>query len=615
LLGRVLLFKLLDKNLILIIMALSVLLPIDQVVANDINNKVFVNFDTRKVELSPYVEILVDDTNSLTIDDIINKEGQYKFESVTEIGNSFGFSNASYWVRLSVELDNSFNDTLLLQLDHPSIDNVAFFCSDGKGGFETRVTGEYLPHATREIDNRVYLFHLSQQSGEIATYYLQLQTEGSMQIPLTLWASTAYIEHIDTSNIFLGIYYGIMLLLIAISLASFVNTRDKLFLWYVFYLISYLLFQLSMNGFAYQYLWPELPQWSSRITAVSAGFVGISALAFSGVFLQIWGDKHPYIKRLYFLLIIVNVIAIVMGLFGDYSSSVQLLTFLGMLMFPVIFIAAMASMLSGYKPARYFFAAWTIYLIGVFIQGLLLLGMLPHMFLTLYAMQIGSMIEIVLLGYALMMKIDLLRMDKNFAQAEANKYLNQLNEELGSLVDERTQELQVKNIQLSKLVSLDSMTGLLNHNASIDLLNRLRHAVLRYDNDLAVIMLDIDFFKSINDQFGHPAGDKVIISIANILKETIRDSDGAGRYGGEEFILILPETNINAAKELAERIRQDILQLDLDEIDNKKVTSSFGLAVFEANSPESNLIDQADSALYKAKEAGRNCIKVFESVS
>lgn len=609
------LFKLLDKNLILIIMALSVLLPIDQVVANDINNKVFVNFDTRKVELSPYVEILVDDTNSLTIDDIINKEGQYKFESVTEIGNSFGFSNASYWVRLSVELDNSFNDTLLLQLDHPSIDNVAFFCSDGKGGFETRVTGEYLPHATREIDNRVYLFHLSQQSGEIATYYLQLQTEGSMQIPLTLWASTAYIEHIDTSNIFLGIYYGIMLLLIAISLASFVNTRDKLFLWYVFYLISYLLFQLSMNGFAYQYLWPELPQWSSRITAVSAGFVGISALAFSGVFLQIWGDKHPYIKRLYFLLIIVNVIAIVMGLFGDYSSSVQLLTFLGMLMFPVIFIAAMASMLSGYKPARYFFAAWTIYLIGVFIQGLLLLGMLPHMFLTLYAMQIGSMIEIVLLGYALMMKIDLLRMDKNFAQAEANKYLNQLNEELGSLVDERTQELQVKNIQLSKLVSLDSMTGLLNHNASIDLLNRLRHAVLRYDNDLAVIMLDIDFFKSINDQFGHPAGDKVIISIANILKETIRDSDGAGRYGGEEFILILPETNINAAKELAERIRQDILQLDLDEIDNKKVTSSFGLAVFEANSPESNLIDQADSALYKAKEAGRNCIKVFESVS
>jgi len=610
-----LLFKLLDKNLILIIMALSVLLPIDQVVANDINNKVFVNFDTRKVELSPYVEILVDDTNSLTIDDIINKEGQYKFESVTEIGNSFGFSNASYWVRLSVELDNSFNDTLLLQLDHPSIDNVAFFCSDGKGGFETRVTGEYLPHATREIDNRVYLFHLSQQSGEIATYYLQLQTEGSMQIPLTLWASTAYIEHIDTSNIFLGIYYGIMLLLIAISLASFVNTRDKLFLWYVFYLISYLLFQLSMNGFAYQYLWPELPQWSSRITAVSAGFVGISALAFSGVFLQIWGDKHPYIKRLYFLLIIVNVIAIVMGLFGDYSSSVQLLTFLGMLMFPVIFIAAMASMLSGYKPARYFFAAWTIYLIGVFIQGLLLLGMLPHMFLTLYAMQIGSMIEIVLLGYALMMKIDLLRMDKNFAQAEANKYLNQLNEELGSLVDERTQELQVKNIQLSKLVSLDSMTGLLNHNASIDLLNRLRHAVLRYDNDLAVIMLDIDFFKSINDQFGHPAGDKVIISIANILKETIRDSDGAGRYGGEEFILILPETNINAAKELAERIRQDILQLDLDEIDNKKVTSSFGLAVFEANSPESNLIDQADSALYKAKEAGRNCIKVFESVS
>ena len=565
----------------------------------------------QKLDLSSYIEILVDEDHVVTIDDV----EQYDFQSVAEIGNSFGFSKARYWVRftLEVDVDADVSDALLLQLGHPSIDDLTFFAPNKDGGFDQTVTGESLDHATREINHRTYLFRLPEQAGEVQTYYLRLQTEGSMQIPLTLWTASAFIESVNHSNILFGAYYGIIFLLILAAFTSFIKVHDKLFIWYGLYLFSYLLLQFSLNGFSYQYLWPELPQWSSRFTAASAGFVGVCALAFSGVFLQIWGGKHCHLKRGYLLLIFILSVGIMMSLFGDYVWGVKMSTGAGVMVPPVIFIAALTSMISGYKPARYFFAAWTIFLAGVFTQGLLYFGHVSHNFFTLNAMQIGSMIEVLLLGYALTMKIDLLRNEKNTAQIKAHKYLNQLNEELESLVDERTQDLQVINEKLSELVCMDGMSKLLNHNASIEYLKRMELLAKRYGNDLAVIMLDIDFFKGINDTFGHPAGDKVIIAVANILKDSIRDSDGGGRYGGEEFILVLPETSSNNAEELAERIRKTIMKISIADIDNKQVTASFGISVFDPLSPNADLIRQADEALYKAKQSGRNNVMLFES--
>jgi len=116
-----------------------------------------------------------------------------------------------------------------------------------------------------------------------------------------------------------------------------------------------------------------------------------------------------------------------MSLLGDYIWGVKISTGVGLTMPPVIFIAALISMMSGYKAARYFFVAWTIFLAGVFVQGLLYFGYVAHTFFTLNAMQIGSMLEVLLLGYALTMKIDHLRDEKELAQIEAHQYLHQLN--------------------------------------------------------------------------------------------------------------------------------------------------------------------------------------------
>ena len=228
-------------------------------------------------------------------------------------------------------------------------------------------------------------------------------------------------------------------------------------------------------------------------------------------------------------------------------------------------------------------------------------------------MQIGSTLELFLLSYALIYRINLVYEEKEEAKQKADEYLNQINEGLESLVEERTRELNHKNELLSNLAIRDSMTNMLNHNASIEALESMKSTALRHGYNLAVIMMDIDLFKSINDTYGHPAGDQVIIQIAEIVNRHIRPSDIAGRYGGEEFIIILHNANETNAVELAERMRIGIASLKIAAINNQPVSASFGISVLNHSYPNRDIIQQADKALYEAKNTGRNNIKNYSA--
>ena len=198
--------------------------------------------------------------------------------------------------------------------------------------------------------------------------------------------------------------------------------------------------------------------------------------------------------------------------------------------------------------------------------------------------------------------------EKDIATKNAANYLTQINEGLESLVEERTQELEEKNTLLHDLANRDGMTALYNHRASLEKLNSMIQTAKRYEYKLCVIMMDIDFFKVINDTFGHQAGDIVILKIANIIKKNVRQSDVAGRYGGEEFILILHDATLQTSVELADRIRMQIASLKIPEIRNTKVTMSFGISKFDNQASCQELLREADVALYAAKEQGRNRI-------
>lgn len=177
------------------------------------------------------------------------------------------------------------------------------------------------------------------------------------------------------------------------------------------------------------------------------------------------------------------------------------------------------------------------------------------------------------------------------------------------------EELKATNRRLEELSNTDGLTKLYNRRYFMELLELEFQRSQRYQARFAFLMMDLDHFKVINDTYGHLIGDRVLYEIAQILQENLRVNDVVGRYGGEEFALFMPETDLKGALVVAERYRKRIEDFVLVEKDQKiKVTISMGVACYphpEINSVD-DLIRLSDNALYKAKRNGRNRVEVAE---
>lgn len=154
----------------------------------------------------------------------------------------------------------------------------------------------------------------------------------------------------------------------------------------------------------------------------------------------------------------------------------------------------------------------------------------------------------------------------------------------------------------------DGLTGLYNHRFIFERLEEEIAKVARYGRPLSIIMLDIDNFKQVNDTFGHRAGDEVILSVAHAIMASLRKTDVAGRYGGEEFLVLLPETDLKAAHIVAEKIRNTVALLQFETKD-LAVTISAGVAEAEKGESFEALINRADAKLYTAKRNGKNRVE------
>jgi len=165
-------------------------------------------------------------------------------------------------------------------------------------------------------------------------------------------------------------------------------------------------------------------------------------------------------------------------------------------------------------------------------------------------------------------------------------------------------QLSLKNRELERLSATDHLTQAYNR-LKIDELMRVEVGrTRRYQRVLSIIMLDIDHFKEVNDQYGHQTGDLVLKEVVNIIKDNTRNTDSLGRWGGEEFIIVCPETDLSSAHVMAEKLRKKIEEFDFSIV--KRKTASFGVASLTPEDDEESLIRRADESLYFAKNNGRN---------
>ena len=183
------------------------------------------------------------------------------------------------------------------------------------------------------------------------------------------------------------------------------------------------------------------------------------------------------------------------------------------------------------------------------------------------------------------------------------------------ITDRKMMEEEKKHLikKLNYLSTTDSLTGLLNRRALNDILDHEIDRASRYSSDLSLILCDIDRFKLINDTYGHRAGDLALQAISESLKSALRKADVIGRYGGDEFMMILPETSLNGAKSLAEKIRAAVENTELELPGGKlnRLSMSLGVASCCAAVENSDtIVARADTALYASKQAGRNRVSV-----
>ncbi|MGN8125011.1 7TM diverse intracellular signaling domain-containing protein [Pseudomonas sp. 22082] len=432
-----------------------------------------VEFDefTQSLPLGRSLQVFEDPSGQASIADVRAQAAAGNFKPHDKATLNAGYSRSAFWLKIDLHYrptNPSAQRSWLLELAYPPLDHLDLYLPDAAGDYRlVRQTGDALPFASREIRQNNYLFDLAFKPDQQRTVYLRLSSEGSIQAPVTLWSSTAYLEDQPVRLYVLGIIYGVLLGMLVYNLFIYLSVRDTSYLYYIFYIASFGLYQLSVNGAAVEYFWPDNPWWANAATPFFIGCAGLFGSQFARSFLQTKNHSR-WLDRLLIALIVFGAVVIGLSLMTSYGLALRLATTLALTFTVVIFAAGILAWWRGLRVARYFIIAWSAFLIGGIVNTMMVLGLLPNVFLTMYASQIGSAIEVALLSLALADRINAMREQQAQTLFDAGQKLEVLNQQLAhsnKLKDEflatLTHELRtpmngvIGSLELMQTVELD----------------------------------------------------------------------------------------------------------------------------------------------------------------
>lgn len=391
------------------------------------------NQDTRSLPLGRAMQVLEDPTDALTIAEVSSPAYAAQFKHHDKATLNAGYSRSVFWLKVDlhyVAKDPRAPRTWFLELAYPPLNHLDLYQNDGTGNYRLASrTGSALPFSSREVSQSNYLFKLNFVPDQQQTLYLRLQSEGSIQAPLTLWAGTAYLEQQPLRLSVLGVIYGVLLGMLVYNLFIYLSVRDTSYLYYILYIASFGLYQLSVNGVAVQYFWPNSPWWANAAVPLLIGSAALFGSLFARSFLHT-AQHSRWLNRLLLALAVCGGAVMALALLTSYALALRLATGLALVFTVTIFVAAIKAWYCGQRVARYFIIAWSAFLLGGVVNTLMVLGYLPNVFLTMYASQIGSAIEVALLSLALADRINAMREQQAQILFDASQKLEVLNQQL-----------------------------------------------------------------------------------------------------------------------------------------------------------------------------------------
>jgi len=524
----------------------------------------------------------------------------------------FGFQDGAHWFYLPVVNRDRDEPRWLLVQEYALSDKLDLYVRYPDGRVEHQSGGDHVAFGLRYIRYRHPNFRLDLPPGEQVELLLRVQSESSMQVPLVLYTPRALAELMRDAQFSTGVYYGIVLALLIYNLVLWFMLRDPGYLWYLLHTGAFALVLFTLNGYSFEYFWPTSAWLADAAVPLSICLALIGMQQFSRNFLDL-RERWPAGNAVSVALIGFFVLLGIASVWLPNSFSTPLAS--KAVLFGVLWImfAAMVMLRRGYRPARLFLLAWSLFLTGTAAFTLLAFGLLPRNFWTHNGVQIGSAMEMLLLSLALGARYAGLR-------NENIRIVQQTNEHLERRVIDRTKQLRTTmaqlgeaNVQLREYNRRDPLTGAYNRRHFREAFEQALEASGDGGKPLALLLLDLDHFKRINDTYGHLAGDDCLSFAARCMEDVVVPRGGlVARFGGEEFVAVLPGTDAREALQVAEAVRLHIHQSPVASASHSiRLSASIGVhtvASGPCSSPE-EVIRIADEALYRAKDDGRNCVR------
>ncbi len=488
---------------------------------------------------------------------------------------NFGLDAGGHW--LLAKLSNSSPEARLryLVIDNAWLDYIGLYQLDGDFQLLNRsINGDQYPRSDVRSDDVNFVFRLRVPTGE-SYLLLRVETPDPSPIPLRFYSHSEYENFKDMRMFSYGACLGFILALMAYNFMLFVGLKEKSHLSYAAFLAAFVLMATAYTGYGMHYFYPDSTQWAQWSHPIHMMLYGSCGLLFASSFLNL-RELAPSIHVA--IVSVIGSMAVITALTYWYDARALLmkLTFVFAVSYSLAMISlgAFAVMTRG-KGAYYFLVAVIIGALGAASTTLACLGLIPFNEWTFRGVEIGLLIEATLLALAL-----------------AARFV----------------EVETQSEKMRELAYQDGLTGLSNRRAFSVQSSTLWNSNLRASRPLCVIMIDIDHFKVFNDTYGHAAGDRALCLMGELLSNQARKGDVTARLGGEEFVVLLPDTSLDEALQIAERLRVRVSEMAIEQ-GQQVLQLTCSLGVVESQPHDSSideLIERADHALYASKHKGRN---------
>jgi class 3 adenylate cyclase len=386
------------------------------------------------------IEYFVDTNSSFGIDEVKNQGFILCEKNILNLGNM----PHPVWMRFSVT--SKTENVLYLEIAASLLDEIDIYKVNENGTEQLFSGGAKLAHSERPIDSENWLFELDLESEQSTTYYIRGQSIYPFQVPIKLAAKDQFVEDRQLHYLFWGLYLGILVFAFIYNLFIYLSVKSSSYFYYLLYILTSTLFYLGLEGFGFQYIWPNVPGFNPMIP-ILVSLTNISIVFFTLNFLSI-DKKQKYLYYTGIAFIVIFSLLIVLNLAGQFIAALMLSQLFSLLVCVYFIISGVVSYRLGFRTAKYFLFGWTAFLFFVIVFILALNNVLPSNFITTQGIFIGHMTEVLLLSFALADRINMLQAENRkkqkeiILQLENNKQLQtKVNRELEQKVKERTEEV------------------------------------------------------------------------------------------------------------------------------------------------------------------------------